>query len=122
MSRGISKKAELKIAFTLFAFTWIVCFTGDRPHICSICPKSFTTKDALNKHLVVHTDDRNFKCGVCGKLFKRIGHVKEHLKIHNSDRPFACTFCDKAFKTHVSTSPLAPHLHCHHSREGILVS
>lgn len=78
--------------------------SGDRPHECPVCHKTFVTKDALNKHLIVHTDERNFKCGECGKLFKRIGHVREHLKIHNAERPFPCTVCDKSFKTNVSWS------------------
>ena len=64
--------------------------------------KSFSTKDTLNKHMMVHTEERQYKCGECGKLFKRISHVREHLKIHSSERPFPCYICGKSFKTAVS--------------------
>ena len=75
---------------------------GERPHRCSMCGKTFTTKDTLNKHLTVHSTERQYKCGECGKLFKRISHVREHLKVHSNDRPYVCNMCNKTFKTVVS--------------------
>ncbi|CAL8143042.1 unnamed protein product [Orchesella dallaii] len=59
-----------------------------RPHKCPTCPKSYTEKTQLTKHMRTHTKEKPFKCPLCDKRFpytsSRARHVQEvHNKVTN---------------------------------------
>ena len=64
---------------------------------CSICSKTFCTKQKLKLHSKTHSDEGFFRCKYCEQSFKQINDLKEHLKIHTSKRPFECKHCNKTF-------------------------
>uniref|UniRef100_A0A8C9UPT1 Zinc finger and BTB domain-containing protein 14 n=1 Tax=Spermophilus dauricus TaxID=99837 RepID=A0A8C9UPT1_SPEDA len=70
----------------------------DRPFVCEMCTKGFTTQAHLKEHLKTHTGYKPYSCEVCGKSFIRAPDLKKHERVHSNERPFACHMCDKAFK------------------------
>lgn len=49
--------------------------TGERPHICPECGKTFALKHCLSTHLLLHSSERPYKCLECNKSFT----LKHHL-------------------------------------------
>lgn len=54
----------------------------DKCHICHICPKAFTRKNHLEKHILAHSKNTFFMCYACGKVFKS----NEKLMLHQRRR------------------------------------
>lgn len=72
--------------------------TGEMPHHCGLCGKSFANSGSLKRHLrTVHTGEKPFHCGHCGKRFSRAEHLKEHKNIHTGQKPYHCGQCGKPF-------------------------
>ncbi|XP_054161731.1 zinc finger E-box-binding homeobox 1-like [Oppia nitens] len=83
----------------------------DKKYVCTQCKASFTQKDQLDKHELIHSSQgqrhmlshdesqvlRKFKCPECFKAFKFKHHLKEHIRIHSGEKPFACPNCAKRF-------------------------
>jgi len=57
---------------------------------CTECGKKFTTKQTLERHMMIHTGERPFKCGQCGRGFTNVFSMKQHSITHIEDKPFAC--------------------------------
>ncbi|XP_028288871.1 zinc finger protein 2-like [Parambassis ranga] len=89
--------------------------TGDKPHRCSICLRSFQRATCLKQHHIrvhlniksndVHAGKRRrssaekvFPCSVCSKVFKFRSLLASHSMIHSETRPFACDFCSRSFR------------------------
>ncbi|XP_039859788.1 endothelial zinc finger protein induced by tumor necrosis factor alpha-like [Simochromis diagramma] len=90
--------------------------TGDKPHRCGVCLRSFQRATCLKQHQVrVHlrvragdasasrrrstaTSEKAFPCTVCSKVFKFRSLLASHSTIHSDARPFACDFCSRRFR------------------------
>ncbi|KAJ3611814.1 hypothetical protein NHX12_021827 [Muraenolepis orangiensis] len=63
--------------------------SADRPFVCEICSKAFTTHAHLKEHLKIHTGFKPYRCDVCSKSFIRAPDLKKHERVHSNERPFA---------------------------------
>lgn len=69
--------------------------TGETPHRCDICKKSFTRKEHFMNHVMWHTGETPHQCQVCGKKYTRKEHLANHMRSHTNDTPFRCEICGK---------------------------
>ncbi|XP_013915500.1 PREDICTED: zinc finger protein 398-like [Thamnophis sirtalis] len=82
--------------------------TGDRPHICAECKKSFRLKINLHLHERTHAVTKKpgcYICGECGRNFNHHSNFLRHQMIHTGERPYTCGECGKTFirKEHLAT-------------------
>jgi len=85
----------------------------DRPHKCSFCDYSTTTKANVAKHeMAMHIDPnrRDFVCNQCNKAFKTSSNMYEHMRSHDPKNKFICEICNKVFK---STPGFTQHMRLH---------
>ena len=68
-------------------------------HMCDQCPRSFTNRQVLKRHKLVHSTEKNFVCDLCQKGFKTIYELNYHKFTHTdqSKLPFKCDQCFKRF-------------------------
>ncbi|KAJ8980222.1 hypothetical protein NQ317_010219 [Molorchus minor] len=68
---------------------------------CSQCTTSFSTKDQLEKHELLHSPNAQVSCKICNKTFANVYRLQRHMISHDESavlRKFKCTECEKAFK------------------------
>ena len=70
------------------------------PFICKICSKSFSKRDNLKKHEIIHRGEKPYLCEECGKSFARKQDLNVHRRYHSGIRPYACSLCDKTFHSY----------------------
>lgn len=101
--------------------------TGQRPHKCNECEKSFFASSALKVcavqaaflvqmlfssfhflhifilllfkvHKRLHSGDKPYSCDFCNRPFRQWGDLKYHIQSkHSKDRSHQCEFCGKDF-------------------------
>ena len=68
---------------------------------CLSCPKTFSSKSALQRHVTIHSEGKRFACEACNKEFTRKDVLKKHsAAVHseNQNGSFGCNSCNKIFK------------------------
>ncbi|PIO26989.1 hypothetical protein AB205_0114910, partial [Aquarana catesbeiana] len=82
----------------------------NRPYKCPLCPKTYTQRSTLTKHLRTHTGHRPYRCTVCGKSFIQNSDLVKHHRTHTGEKPYSCSICDKRF---AESSSLMKHKRTH---------
>lgn len=59
--------------------------TGETPHRCDFCSKTFTRKEHLLNHVRQHTGESPHRCGFCNKSFTRKEHLVNHIRQHTGE-------------------------------------
>lgn len=59
--------------------------TGETPHRCDFCSKTFTRKEHLLNHVRQHTGESPHRCGFCSKSFTRKEHLVNHIRQHTGE-------------------------------------
>src|ERR1043165_8029851 len=53
-----------------------------KPHICTVCNRSFTQASHVKRHMAVHMERRPHVCEQCGRSFAYPSELKAHVERH----------------------------------------
>ena len=84
--------------------------TGEKLFSCSICGRSFGTRESVRVHSRIHTGEKPFECSTCGMRFRTSQAHRRHRTVHLGEKSFVCDHCGRAFRLRQS---LREHLHVH---------
>ena len=92
---------------------------GNKDLECSICNKSFSSKDTLKKHLRrIHEAGKSHICSECGDKFYDKRELKVHiLSMHEGKKLFRCSICKLCF---IVRSNLKKHMISVHGMDNSL--
>jgi len=59
-----------------------VVYKGEKPHVCDVCFKAFSTSSSLNTHRRIHSGEKPHECPTCGKRFTASSNLYYHRMTH----------------------------------------
>nr|KAF6442886.1 zinc finger with KRAB and SCAN domains 5 [Rousettus aegyptiacus] len=98
MKEILGQPSSKRINFNEVAYVHKKSSTGERPHKCNECGKSFIQSAHLIQHQRIHTGEKPFKCDECGKSYNQRVHLTQHQRVHTGEKPYTCHLCGKAFR------------------------
>ena len=77
--------------------THIPIHTGENPHTCAQCKKSFTQTGKLMEHIFSDSGEKTHSWTTeCKKSFSKAGTLGRHLLMHTGEKPHPCSECEKS--------------------------
>lgn len=71
---------------------------GEKPFLCSVCGKGFTTSSSLKQHSFRHQSEKLFSCPDCPKTFPTRTDLASHADIHKArPKSHICDECGRGF-------------------------
>ncbi|XP_014652566.1 PREDICTED: zinc finger protein with KRAB and SCAN domains 5 isoform X2 [Ceratotherium simum simum] len=98
MKEILGQPSSKRINFNDVTYVHKKSSTGERPHKCNECGKSFIQSAHLIQHQRIHTGEKPFKCDECGKSYNQRVHLTQHQRVHTGEKPYTCHLCGKAFR------------------------
>lgn len=86
--------------------------TGERPHVCTVCHKTFSRVFLLELHMRIHTGEKPFTCSYCDRSFRQRTDWKSHLSTHTGLKQYNCHLCTKGY---VKRTSLLQHMQSQHA-------
>ena len=119
MAKQPAKPEQLAPAESVFRVQQVVNF------VCKHCSYKFKTREALQKHEMIHTDEKPFTCNTCGKGFRVQSNLDIHVRSHgmvitrseNSAVPQLQYKCQMCSFTTPSKTDMSVHIRCTHAKE-----
>ena len=93
---------------------------GQKPFICTVCQKGFTTKLSLKVHIeTVHEGKKPFECPICKKSFTQKNAMTRHINSLHAEtdeklKPHICDLCNASF---ARQSHLKGHINSTHDKK-----
>ncbi|XP_025779065.1 zinc finger protein with KRAB and SCAN domains 5 isoform X2 [Puma concolor] len=98
MKEILGQPSSKRINFSEVTYMHKKSSTGERPHKCNECGKSFIQSAHLIQHQRIHTGEKPFRCDECGKSYNQRVHLTQHQRVHTGEKPYTCHLCGKAFR------------------------
>ncbi|XP_024427339.1 zinc finger protein with KRAB and SCAN domains 5 isoform X2 [Desmodus rotundus] len=98
MKEILGQPSSKRINFNEVTYVHKKSSTGERPHKCNECGKSFIQSAHLIQHQRIHTGEKPFSCDECGKSYNQRVHLTQHQRVHTGEKPYTCHLCGKAFR------------------------
>ncbi|XP_049801173.1 zinc finger protein 345-like [Schistocerca nitens] len=88
-----------------------------QPHRCEVCPRGFSTQQALARHtFLAHPHRQGFRCQDCRLSFRDSNALRDHIrKDHPSNSSLVCDVCHDSWP---AASFLAHYLSCRSVGDG----
>ncbi|XP_030156221.1 zinc finger protein with KRAB and SCAN domains 5 isoform X4 [Lynx canadensis] len=82
MKEILGQPSSKRINFSEVTYVHKKSSTGERPHKCNECGKSFIQSAHLIQHQRIHTGEKPFRCDECGKSYNQRVHLTQHQRVH----------------------------------------
>ncbi|XP_058817965.1 zinc finger protein 268-like [Topomyia yanbarensis] len=87
---------------------------GVRPHVCSICGRSYARIETLRTHeQSCATGNKGLCCDECGQRFRKQELLDKHIQQGHPEKEYQCNYCGQSFE---SKRALSHHVRVHEGK------
>lgn len=107
--------------------------TGEKPNVCQICHRGFTSSGHLTGHMRSHNGIKTHECHLCRKRFAGSSSLKVHMKTHANKNAiqeydkettttvYECNVCKQNIPPLALNSPETIQAYDHQIIDGVLI-